>query len=56
MIGSMISGSLMTGSIKIAMTTTLVKRRESVMTLAKRKKRNTIVAVIVINTEAGKSK
>ncbi|NCT26275.1 hypothetical protein GWR57_19790 [Bacillus subtilis subsp. subtilis] len=43
-IGSMIFGSLTSGSIKISMT--IARKRKNAMTLARRRKRNTIVSLV----------
>ncbi|MED0585691.1 hypothetical protein [Bacillus subtilis] len=43
-IGSMIFGSLTNGSIKIS--TTIARKRKNAMTLARRRKRNTIVSLV----------
>ncbi|AUZ37949.1 MULTISPECIES: hypothetical protein [Bacillus] len=43
-IGSMIFGSLTSGSIKISMA--IARKRKNAMTLARRRKRNTIVSLV----------
>ncbi|KIU11966.1 hypothetical protein P5408_006250 [Bacillus subtilis] len=43
-IGSMIFGSLTSGSIKTS--TTIARKRKNAMTLARRRKRNTIVSLV----------